>query len=64
MAMFLALNHMGVIYLNSFDLIEHLAKLQTLILAINFQIRNFLNKTVGIINFAKPYLHFIVVTMI
>ena len=42
-----------VLSLNSFVLLEYLAMLLTLTL------RNFLNKAIGIINFAKPFLNFI-----
>ena len=42
------------ISLNSFVLLEHLAILLTSTLAINCELRNFLNKDIGIINFAKP----------
>ena len=52
MVMFLVLHPMESISLNSFVLLEHLAMLLTSTLAINCQLRNFLNKAIGIINFA------------
>ena len=55
---------MESIYLNSFVLLEHLAMLLTSTLAIKCELRNFLNKTIGIINFEKPFLNFIDDTMI
>ena len=55
MVMSLALHPMEVISLNSFVLLEHLAMLLTSKLAINCQLRNFLNKAIDIINFAKPF---------
>ena len=61
---FLALHPMESISLNSFVLLEHLALLLTLTLAINCELRNFLNKATGIINFAKPFLNIIDDTMI
>ena len=64
MVMFLALHPMESISLNSFVLLEHLAILLTSTLAINCYLRNFLNKAIGIINFAKPFLNFIDDTMI
>ena len=64
MVMFLALHPMESISLNSFVLLEHLAMLLTSKLAINCYLRNFLNKAMGIINFAKPFLNFIDDTMI
>ena len=64
MAMFLALHPMESISLNSFVLLEHLAMLLTTTLAINCKLRNFLNKAIGIINFAKLFLNFIDDTMI
>ena len=64
MVMFLALHPMESISLNSFVLLEHLAMLLTSTLAINCQLRNFLNKAISIINFAKPFLNFIDDTMI
>ena len=39
--------------------LEHLAMLLTSTLPINCQLRNFLNKVIGVINFAKPFLNFI-----
>ena len=62
--MFLALHSMESISFNSFVSLEHLAKLLTLTLAINCKLRNFLNKAMGIINLAKPFLNFIDDTMI
>ena len=44
--------------------LEHLAMLLTSKLAINCKLRNFLNKVIGIINFAKPFQNFIDATMI
>ena len=58
MVMFLALNPMESTSLNSFVLLEHLAMLLTSTLAINYYLRNFLNKAIGIINFAKSFLNF------
>ena len=54
---------MESISLNSFVLLEHLAMLLTSTLEIN-KLRNLLNKAIGIINFAKPFLNFIDDTMI
>ena len=63
--MFLALHPMESISLNLFVLLEHLALLLTSTLAINCKLRNFLNKAISIINFAKPFLNnFIDDTMI
>ena len=62
--MFLAQHPMESIPLNSFILLEHLAMLLTSTLAINCQLRNFLKKTIGIMNLAKPFLNFIDGTMI
>ena len=45
-------------------LLEHLAMLLTSTLAINCSLRNFLNKSIGIINFAKHLLNLIDETMI
>ena len=64
MVNFLALHPMESISLSSFVLLEHLAILLTSTLAINCQLRNFLNMAIGIINFAKPFLNFIDDTMI
>ena len=64
MAMFLTLHPIESISLNSFVLIEHLAMLLTSTLTINCYLTNFLNKVIGIINFAKPFLNFIDDTMI
>ena len=64
MVMFLALHPMESISLNSYVLLEHLAILLTSTLAINCKLRNFLNMAISIINFAKPFLSFIVDTMI
>ena len=64
MVMFLALHPMESISPSSFVLLEHLAILLTSTLAINCQLRNFLNTAIGIINFAKPFLNFIDDTMI
>ena len=62
--MFHVLHPMESISLNSFVLLEHLAMLLTSTLAINCSPRNFLNKAIGIINFAKHFQNFIDVTMI
>ena len=51
----LALHHMEFIFVYSSDLLEHLAILLTSTLAINFELRNFSNKSIGIINFAKHF---------
>ena len=64
MVRFLALHPMESISLNSFVLLEHLAVLGTSTLAINYLLRNFLNKVIRVINFAKPFLNFIDATMI
>ena len=64
MVMFLALNPMESISLNSFVLLEHQAMLLTSTLAINCYLRNFSNKAIGILNFAKPFLIFTDYTMI
>ena len=64
MVMFLALHPIESISLNAFVLLEHLAILMTSTLAINCELRNFLDKAIGIINFAKPFLNFTVDTMI
>ena len=64
MVIFLALNPMESISLNSFVWLEYLAMLLTSTLAINFWLRNFLNKAIGIINFPKSFLNFIDKTMI
>ena len=61
--MFLALHPMKFISLNSFVLLEHLTMLLTSTLAINCSLRNFLNKAISMINFAKPFLNFIDDTM-
>ena len=55
---------MESISLNSFVLLEHLAMLLSSTLAINCKLRNFLNKAIGIINFAKHFQNFIDDTMI
>ena len=64
MVMFLVLHPMESISLNSFVLLEHLAMLLTSTLVINCLLRNFLNKAIGIINFAKHFQNFIDDTMI
>ena len=64
MVMFLVLHPMESISLNSFVLLEHLAMLLSSTLAINCLLRNFLNKAIGIINFAKHFQNFIGNTMI
>ena len=61
---FLVLHPMESISLNSFVLLEHLAMLLTSTLAINCELRNFLNNAIGIINFAKHFQNFIADTMI
>ena len=61
---FLALHPMESISLNSFLLLEHLAMLLASTLAIKSKLRNFLNKAISIINFAKPFLNFIDHTII
>ena len=43
------------VYISQLVLLEHLAMLLTSTLAINCQLRNFLNKAIGIINFVKPF---------
>ena len=55
MVMFLALHPMESISLNSFVLLEHLTMLLTSTHTINCKLRNFLNKAIGFINFAKPF---------
>ena len=64
MMMLLALHPIESISLNSFVLLEHLAMMLISTLAINCLLRNVLNKTINIINFAKPFLNFIDDTMI
>ena len=64
MVMFLALYPMEFISLNSFVLLEHLAMLLTSTLTIDCYLRNFLNKAIGIRNFAKHFLNFIDNTII
>ena len=58
------LHPMESISLNSFVLLERLAMLLTSTLAINCSLRNFLNKAIGIINFAKHFPNLIDDTMI
>ena len=58
MVMFLALHPMEIIFLNSSDLLDHLAKLLTSTLIIKCLLRNFSNKAIGIINFTKLFLNF------
>ena len=55
---FLALHPIVPISLNEFVLLEHLAMLLTSTLAINCLLRNFLNKAIRIINFAKLFSKF------
>ena len=43
--------------LNMFGLLDYLAMFLTSTLAINFELRNFLDKAIDIINFAKPFLN-------
>ena len=58
--MFLAVNRMESISVNSFVLLEHVTMLLISTLAINCLLINFLNKaTLGIIIFAEPFLTFI-----
>ena len=67
MALFLALHPMEYIFLSSSDLLEHLAMLQTSTLATNFltqKLLNYINKAIGIINFTKLFLNFLIDTMI
>ena len=64
MVMFVALHPIESISLNTFVLLDYLAILLTSTLAIVFKLRNFLNKAISIINFAKPFLNFIDDTMI
>ena len=59
MVMVLALHPMESMSLNLFVLLEHLAMLLALTLAINCKLKNFLNKAIGIINLAKPFINFI-----
>ena len=58
MVVFPALHPVAFIFLNSSDLLEHLAMLQTSPLAINFRLIILLNKAIGTINFAKLILNF------
>ena len=62
--MFLVLHPMESISLNSFALLDHLVMLLISTLAINCYLRNFLNKALSIINFAKHFQNFIDDTMI
>ena len=62
--MFLALHPIESISLNSFVLLEHLAMLLTSTFLLNCKLRYFLNKAIGIINIAKPFLDFIDDSMI
>ena len=64
MVMFLVLHPMESISLNLFVLLENLAMLLTSTLAINCLLRNFLNKAIDIINFAKHFQNFIDDTVI
>ena len=59
MMIFLAVHPMESISLNSIVLLEHPAMLLISTLAINCELRNFLNKAIGIINFTIPFLNFI-----
>ena len=56
--MFLALHPMEFIFLNSPDLLEHQAMFLTSTLTINCLFRNFVNKAIYIINFAKLFWKF------
>ena len=47
---------MEFIFLNSCDLLEHLAMLLTSTLALNCSLGNFLNMAIGIVNLAKLFL--------
>ena len=64
MVMSLTLHPIESIYLKSFVLLEHLTMLLSSTLVINCKLRNFLNKAIGSINFAKPFLKFIDDTLI
>ena len=64
MVMFLAPHAMESLSLKSFVLLQHLAMLLTSTLAINCQLRNFINMAIDIINFPKPFLNCIGNTMI
>ena len=55
MVVFRLLHLMELTFLNSSDLLEHLAMFQTSTLAIDFKLRNFLNKATGIINFTNIF---------
>ena len=60
----LKIYHSYGVYISQLIRLEHLAMLLTSTLAINCYLRNFLNKAIGTINFAKPFLNFIDDTMI
>ena len=62
--MFLALHPMESTSLNPFGLLEHLAMFLTSTRAIYCLPRKALNKAIGIIKFAKPFLNCIDDTMI
>ena len=64
MVMFFALLSMEFIVLNSSDLVDYLVMLLTSTLTINCSPRNFLNKAIGIINFAKKNSKYTADTMI
>ena len=53
-----------IVSVKSFILPQHLAMLLTSTFAINCLLRSFLNKAMGIINFAKSFLNFIDDTVI
>ena len=56
--MFLALQPMESIYLNSFDLLEHLAMLLTSTLPIKFKFRKLLKQGYRYYKLPKPFLNF------
>ena len=62
--MFLAVNPMESISLNSFVLLEHLAMLLTSTHATNCKLRNLLNKAISVVDFVRLFLNFIDDTMI
>ena len=59
MVVFLVRHPMEFIFLNSFDLLEFLVMLMTLILVIRFWRQNFSDKNIDIINFVRRSLNFI-----
>ena len=64
MVVFLVLHPVESVSLGSFVLLGHPAMLLASTLAINCSLRDFLNKTIGIINFAKHFQNFIDDTMV